>query len=121
MREMTCITCPNGCRLLVEEEDGRLVVTGNRCERGKKFAVAEMTHPMRTICTTVRTIYKNVPVLPVRVNAEIPKEKIFDVMKEINKVEIKRTVGTGDIVIHDVLGLGVDVIVTSNILKQQRQ
>ena len=29
MREMTCITCPNGCTLQIEEVEGTLYVTGN--------------------------------------------------------------------------------------------
>lgn len=117
MREMTCITCPNGCALQVEKVGNEIRVTGNKCKRGEKFAVAELTHPMRTICSTVRTIYPQVPVLPVRVSGEIPKEKIFDVMKEINKILVDKHVGTGEVLIPDVLGLGVDVIVTSNILQ----
>lgn len=62
MREMTCITCPNGCTLQIEEVEGILHVTGNKCKRGEAFAIAELTHPMRTICSTVRTIYPEVPV-----------------------------------------------------------
>ena len=73
---------------------------------------------MRTICSTVRTIFAGVPVIPVRVSAEIPKERIFDVMNQINQVTVDRICGTGEPVIENVLGLGVDVIVTSDILKE---
>ena len=59
------------------------------------------------------------PVLPVRVSGEIPKEKIFDAMREINQVVITGSVSRGDAVILDVLGLGGDVIVTSNMLKER--
>lgn len=117
MKEMTCIVCPNGCRLIADDSGGRIKVTGNLCKRGIAFAETELTRPVRTICSTVRTVYEDVPVLPVRVSAEIPKEKIFDVMREINKVTVTDRPGTGDAVIKNVLGLGVDIIVTSNILK----
>lgn len=117
MRELTCIVCPNGCSLRAEEKEGGWEVTGNQCKRGERFAIEEMTHPMRTICSTVRTVFEEVPVIPVRVSAEIPKERIFDVMREINKVSVDRICGTGDVVIENVLGLGVNVIVTSDILK----
>ena len=116
MKELICITCPNGCMLQVEEIEGEIRVTGNKCKRGEAFAIAELTHPMRTICSTVRTVYPEVPVVPVRVSGEIPKEKIFDVMEEINKILVDRRVGRGEVLIPDVLGLGVDIIVTSNIL-----
>lgn len=117
MKEMTCIVCPNGCRLTVSETENGIQVEGNRCKRGYNFAVSEIKHPMRTICSTVKTIFKNVPVVPVRVSKEIPKEKIFDIMKEINKVVVKNKLGTGDVVIKNVLGLDADIIITSDILK----
>ncbi|MDD5881299.1 DUF1667 domain-containing protein [Stecheria intestinalis] len=117
-RKMTCIVCPNGCALTVREENGAIMVEGNKCPRGKAFGESEIICPMRTICTTVRTIFPEVPVLPVRVSCEIPKEKIFDVMKEINRVTVTERLGTGDPVIRNVLGLNADVIVTSSILKE---
>lgn len=119
MREMICINCPNGCTLQVENAGNEIKVAGNQCRRGEEFAIAELTHPMRTICSTVGTIYPDVPVLPVRVSGEIPKERIFDVMQVINQVLVERPVRRGDVLIADVLGLGVDIIATSNILAEK--
>ncbi|WP_313131805.1 DUF1667 domain-containing protein [Anaerocolumna sp.] len=119
MKELVCIVCPNGCSMMIEEMGTSIKVSGNQCKRGEEFAVSEMIHPMRTICSTVKTSFTNVPVLPVRVSEEIPKDKIFDVMREINKVVVTEPVSLGDIIIEDVLGLNVNVIATSNILKEQ--
>lgn len=118
MKQLVCIGCPRGCRLTVEEKDGEYIVTGNTCPRGKAFAISEMTAPKRTICSTVKTVFAGCPVLPVRVSNDIPKEKIFDVMREINAVTLGERIGRGDVVIENVLGLGVDVISTSDLLKQ---
>lgn len=118
MKEMTCIVCPNGCCLKVENINGEYTVTGNQCKRGAQFAVSEMTHPVRTICSTVATIWPEVPVIPVRVSEEIPKEEIFRVMEEINHVTIREPFGRGDVVIANVRNLGADVIVTSDRLKK---
>ena len=118
MTELTCIVCPRGCKLQIEAENGGYTVTGNGCKRGGVFAVNEMTDPKRTICSTVRTVFPDVPVLPVRVSDEIPKNRIFDVMHEINKAVVKTPVGRGEAVIKNVLDLGVDVIATSNMLKE---
>ena len=118
MKQLVCIGCPRGCRLTIDEKDGEYIVTGNTCPRGKEFAISEMTAPKRTICSTVKTVFPDVPVLPVRVSGDIPKEKIFDVMREINAVTLKERIGRGDAVIKNVLGLGVDVIATSDLLKQ---
>ena len=118
MKQLVCIGCPRGCRLTIDETDGEYIVTGNTCPRGKEFAISEMTAPKRTICSTVKTAFSDVPVLPVRVSDDIPREKIFDVMREINAVTLKERIGRGDAVIKNVLGLGVDVIATSDLLKQ---
>lgn len=118
MKEMTCIVCPNGCQLTVEYVDGTYSVSGNKCRRGAEFAISEMTHPYRTICSTVATVWPEIPVIPVRVSGEIPKEQIFNVMKEIDSVTVGQPLGRGDVVIANVLSLGVDVIVTSSRLKK---
>ena len=39
-------------------------------------------------------------------------------MKQINQVRVEKICGTGDVVIENVLGLQVDVIVTSDILRE---
>ena len=115
---LVCITCPRGCTINIEKDGNDWNVTGNSCKKGKEFAINEMTNPMRTICSTVKTTNPNAPVLPCRVSADIPKDRIFDVMKEINKVVVDKPLGRGDVIIENVLGLGVDVISTSDLLTQ---
>ena len=115
MKELQCIGCPNGCLLHVEETDGGFLVTGNSCPNGEKFAISEMTHPMRTICSTVKTVFAEAPVLPVKVSCEIPKERIFDVMREINAVTLTKRAQRGDVIIENVLGLGADIIATGDV------
>lgn len=121
MKEFVCIVCPRGCTLKAECSGGEITVSGNSCKRGEKFAVDEMTHPMRTICSTVATVFPDAPVLPVRVSSEIPKEKIRDVMTEINKAVVTERINRGDTVIKNVLGLGADIIATSDILIKKEE
>ncbi len=117
MKKLVCIVCPNSCELSIEETSDGFSVSGNKCKRGIKFATDEMTAPKRTISSVVKTAFKEVPVIPVRVSDEIPKEKIFDVMNEINHVTVKKRLKRGDVVIKNVLSLGVDVIATSDVLQ----
>lgn len=117
MKKLVCIVCPNSCELSIEETSDGISVSGNKCKRGIKFATDEMTAPKRTISSVVKTAFKEVPVIPVRVSDEIPKGKIFDVMNEINHVTVKKKLKRGDVVIKNVLSLGVDVIATSDVLQ----
>ena len=111
---LTCIVCPNGCKLSVEKVNGEWVVQGNLCPKGKDFAINEMISPRRSICTTVRTIYKDTPRLAVKTDREIPKSKIFSIMEEINKINLDRRVYNGDIIIENILNTGANLIATSN-------
>ncbi|MBQ9066286.1 MAG: DUF1667 domain-containing protein [Clostridia bacterium] len=116
-KEIVCIVCPRGCTMQVLQNGTEILVSGNQCKRGREFAIREMTAPMRTIASTVATSFPDVPVLPCRVSSEIPKDRIMDCMKEINRVRVTARVGRGDVLIPNVLGLGVDVIATSDVLK----
>ena len=53
-KEMICINCPIGCQLIAEKTADGFKVTGNTCPRGEKYAIAELTHPTRTLTTTVK-------------------------------------------------------------------
>jgi CxxC motif-containing protein len=116
--EILCIVCPNGCRLHAEKSAEAYVISGNKCKRGVDFAIMEITNPTRTLTTTVRASFPGVPVLPVRTDGEIPKGKIREAMNVINAVTINRPLGIGETAVENILGLGVNVIVTSNILKE---
>ncbi|MCI2068291.1 MAG: DUF1667 domain-containing protein [Bacilli bacterium] len=120
MKQLVCIICPNSCHLTVEKDGDGYKVSGNRCLRGEKFATQEMTNPQRTFSSTVRTVFQKTPLLPVRLNGEIPIDQIFPVMKEINKVLVKTRLKSGDVVIKNVLGLNVDVIATSSLLLKEK-
>lgn len=59
------------------------------------------------------------PGAPVRVSADIPKTASSTSMDAIRTVTVTERIGRGDVVIPDVLGLGVDVIATSSLLKHK--
>ena len=118
MKEITCIVCPNGCKLRVEKENGEYLVTGYKCKRGIDFAVQEMEDPRRTLCTTVKTCFKESPRLSVRTDGEIQKHLIRPLMQLLRKTEVKEPVTVGEIIKANVFDSGVNVIATTD-LKQQ--
>lgn len=75
----------------------------------------ELVDPRRTIASSVRVTGGAMPLASVRLTNAIPKDRIFDVMKEINSITLPAPVRIGDVVIPNVLGLNSDVIVTKNI------
>ncbi len=112
MKELTCIVCPRGCRLQVDDD---MNVTGNFCPRGKQYALSELTNPVRTITTSIRVSNRSHTLVSVKTTNPVPKGKIFEVMEEIDKISVKAPVRIGQIVKTKVLGLDSDIVITKNI------
>ena len=115
--DIVCIVCPKSCRITAIPGDPP-AITGHSCKRGYRFALDELTAPKRTVCTTVKTVFPEAPVLPVKTSAEIPKDKIFDLMRAVNAFTLEKRVARGESVIPNALSLGVDVVATSGILAE---
>ena len=93
IRELTCIGCPMGCQLRATLEDGVVTaVTGNTCPRGGPL-----------------------PVVPVRTQGEVPKEKVLEVARALHHAAVPAPVQAGQVVLADVCGTGVAVVATKNI------
>ena len=113
IRDLICIVCPKGCPMKVTlEGKGILDVEGFTCPRGKQYAINECTSPMRTVTSTVRT--SGGGVVAVKTDKTIPKELMFDCMKEINKAVATLPVRIGDVLIENLLGTGANVVITAN-------
>lgn len=115
-REFTCIVCPNGCSIRAELEGGAITaVEGALCPKGDAYVRQELTDPRRTIASSVRLEGGALPLVSVRLTAPVPKARLTDVMEAIKAARLRAPVRAGDVVLHDVLGLGADVIVTKNV------
>lgn len=114
-RELTCIRCPIGCHITVTLENGEVKdITGNSCPRGEEYAANEVTHPVRCVTSLVKLKNGKRPVVSVKTQGDVPKEKMMDVVKALKDIELTAPVRIGDIAAENVAGTGVNVIVTSN-------
>lgn len=108
---MNCIVCPRGCELTVTLEDGVFKsATGNFCPRGAKYAQDEVTAPKRMLTYTVKVEGGMLPLLPVVSATSLPKEKVMDCAAYLRGITVKAPIKTGDVIVSNILGLGVDVI-----------
>lgn len=111
MRKMICIVCPMGCRMTVNEEDP-ITVSGHSCPRGEEYAKNEILHPVRMITSTVKisgAIYRR---CPVKTDAAVPKDKIFEAMKLLDRLELVSPVHTGQIVVENICGTKSNFVAT---------
>lgn len=115
VKEFTCIECPRGCRLSVRVDSGAAAVSGNACPKGAAWGAREAVSPMRGLSTTVRTEGSARRRLPVRSSADLPLSRLLDAMAAIDPVVARAPVRRGDVVLADLLGLGVDLIATDDL------
>lgn len=106
-KEFTCIVCPKGCHIIVDGEN----ISGYTCKRGLDYVLEEMENPKRNISSSVKVSNLS-RVLTVKTSNPIPKDKIFEVMKKINEVEVKAPIKFHQVIIKNVCDLGVDIIST---------
>jgi len=115
MRELTCILCPNGCLLSVfENKNKQPEIHGSQCKRGDQFALDEVLDPMRTITGTVKTIFPEMPQLPVKTDGMVPLCKVAEVYALIKALQITKLYRSGELIASNVLGMDVNVISTSD-------
>lgn len=114
-KNLPCIGCPMGCSLTVTIDGENITVAGNTCPHGADYAKKEVTNPTRVVTSTVRVLGADIARVSVKTASDIPKNKIFDCMKEISAIEVNAPVAIGDVIIKDCAGTGVDVVATKNV------
>jgi CxxC motif-containing protein len=92
-------------------------VSGNQCPIGVKYAKAELTNPVRMVTTTLRVKEGALPIVPVKTEAPIPKDKIFPCLKALKNVELQPPIQIGDIIARNICDTGVNIIATRNVGK----
>ncbi|MDR1099508.1 MAG: DUF1667 domain-containing protein, partial [Treponema sp.] len=98
MKNLTCIVCPAGCSLTVEEGPAgpgpRLTVTGNRCPRGAVYAQEEFSTPRRVVTATCPVMEEaggepgRPRRLPVKTTAPCPRERIPALLADIYRITV---------------------------------
>ena len=109
-KEMVCIVCPLGCNLTVSKNGSQCVVEGNKCAKGKSYAIDELSNPLRTVTTTVAVIGAHASRLPVRTSKAFPKDKMLDLMKTLKTLQIKPPVKAGQVLLENIFDTNVNVI-----------
>ena len=114
MKEFICIVCPKGCHLKVDDEGN---VTGNTCIRGEKYGKQEAVDPKRTLTSTVKIKSELIRRLPVITSNDVPKDKVQEIVRYLDNVEVSAPIKVKDVIVKDVMGLGVDILATRSVEK----
>lgn len=113
--DMICIVCPNGCHITANKTDGGVEISGNACRRGYDFAASELSCPMRSVTTTVKTTSCRMRALPVRTLGEIKKEQMIPFVRALSRVVASPPIKRGDVVADNLLGEGISAVATADL------
>ena len=107
----TCIMCPMGCSLTVEEKNDQITVKGNGCPRGEKYGKAEYSHPERVVTTLLKKVSGGV--VSVKTDRPVPKDKIADLLMWAAGFRVEGRHKTGDTVAENPVDCGANILITS--------
>ncbi|WP_326512917.1 DUF1667 domain-containing protein [Clostridium intestinale] len=117
-RELTCICCPLGCVLEVTLDVKEVKsVTGNSCNRGSEYGVKECTNPTRIVTSVIEVENGDIPMVPVKTEHDIPKDKIQECIRDIKGITVQAPVAIGDIIVRNVANTSINIIATRNVAK----
>ncbi len=122
IKKITCTICPVGCSIKAyKDNEGNWKFKGYKCKRGLEYSKDEVTNPKRTLTTSIlQKLYNDSDIetvtisrlVAVRSDKPVPLNKTREFVQEICKERLDKTVEIGDIALANVLGSGINIIVT---------
>ena len=109
MPQMTCPVCKNHCLLTVEEQAGTITVSGNKCARGDLYGREELKGDRKIVTYHAATTFEQVPTVAV----------VFKLIRLIKKQKIDRPMKRGEVLLHQPLGMELDVVIDTDELENQ--
>jgi len=114
----TCIVCPLGCYVEAELEGDTINIRGCKCPRGEEWVKEEILDPKRVVMSVIKVKNGEYPVVSVKTDAPVPKEKIPDIMRYISRLEVSAPVKRGDIIVRNILGLQANLVATRDVMEK---
>lgn len=119
-KRLTCIICPLSCVIDTEYTPrGIKSITGHQCKKGELYANEELFNPTRTLTTTIKVDGGVLPLVSVKTDKPIPKDKIFSVMAEVMRVTLIAPVTLGDIIIKNIQNTKANIVATKTVERVQ--
>jgi CxxC motif-containing protein len=115
-RNIICISCPVGCPLTVTLESGKVTkVEGQGCPRGEIYAKKECVNPTRIFTSSVPVEGGFFEMVSVKTASDVPKSSLAACVEALQGVRLTAPVHSGDVVVADAAGTGVDIIATREV------
>ena len=117
-KEITCIVCPIGCKILVKTNGNDFeICNGNKCKKGIEYARSEALDPRRMLTSSVLVNNGEWPLVSVKSSRPVPKNKIFQVLKLIKNAKVDAPVTLGQNILLNVANTKINIIATKSVKK----
>ena len=114
--KLICTVCPQGCEVAVERDGDRdWHVEGNRCRRGREFALQEMINPTRVLTTSIWVNGGDHRLVSVKTDRAIPKDAIKSAIEEIAKITVNAPIKLGDTIIKNIADTDANIVATRDV------
>lgn len=117
VKQVVCRKCDEKCLLDIETVGEDIIVFGNNCSEGVKFARDEENNNSGTFTTLVRIKGARLNVLSVKSTKPIDRKLWIECSKALSRVYVGAPIRIGDIVCKNILNTGVDIVSTKNVDK----
>ena len=115
--EIVCTVCPTSCLVIAEWNESELLkIDRAQCKLAWDYIASEIFDPRRTVTTTVPLQGGDLPLLSVKTESPVPKDLVMDVMDHLAGVVATAPIKVGDVIAPDVLGTGIDVVATRDVV-----
>ncbi|MBY9004577.1 MAG: DUF1667 domain-containing protein [Candidatus Lokiarchaeota archaeon] len=118
VKVIRCIVCPTGCEIkAIKDPNNTITFEGYTCKRGLEYAEQEFYEPKRILTTTIRVENGFIPLIPVRTDKPILKDKLNETLMIIAQTVVDAPIKMGDILIKNVLNSGANIIASRDLGK----
>ena len=117
-KKVTCIICPESCKISVIVKDDSAVAKGAKCPRGEEYAIKEIKEPRRIFTSTVRLDRGIYRVCSVKTSSPIKKDDWIKAREIIYKMKVKAPIEMNQILIKDFLEKDINLVSTRKIEKK---
>ena len=120
IKVIRCIVCPTGCSIkVIGKDDKKVSFEGYTCNRGLEYAEQEFREPKRILTTTMKVENGALSLILVRTDKPLLKDKLNEALEIIAQSQIKAPIKMGDILIENILDMGINIIASRNLEKSK--
>jgi len=113
---LICTVCPVACNMTIEgQRKDNYIVSGNKCDKGKSYAIQEIKNPVRIFTSTINITGGSIKRLPIRSKEPVPKNIIREIITPIREIKVKAPIKKGDVIIKNILGSGIDIVASRSV------